>query len=58
MIEIKFTTRLYFFADGPCHPNPCQNNGKCQEKENDYTCICSHRFSGKNCDIGNHFHTP
>ena len=44
-------------ADSPCHPNPCENNGICQEKENDHTCICAQRFSGKNCEIGNNFHT-
>ena len=34
-----------------------ENNGTCQEKENDHTCICAQGFSGKNCEIGNHFHT-
>ena len=59
MIAITFCTKSIIFVDDPCHPNPCQNDGICQDgvkMKKKYTCICEPRFSGYNCEIGNHFH--
>ncbi len=29
--------------------NPCLNNGKCEQKDNSYTCTCTDFYTGKNC---------
>lgn len=40
---------------GPCHPNPCHNNGECQPVPNrgdvftDYICKCPAGFDGVHC---------
>ena len=32
--------------------NPCQNNGKCINKENlDYQCVCKYGNGGKDCEL-------
>ncbi|XP_007653088.2 lactadherin isoform X1 [Cricetulus griseus] len=44
---------------GPCSPNPCYNDGKCQVTENtqrgdiftQYICQCSLGYSGTHCEI-------
>ena len=33
-----------------CDPNPCQNGGICEDKINDYNCICPKCYAGKNCE--------
>ncbi|XP_022789312.1 fibropellin-1-like isoform X3 [Stylophora pistillata] len=37
---------------GPCHKNPCLNEGVCTETQNDsYNCKCAGGYSGDNCEI-------
>ena len=36
-----------------CDPNPCKNNGTCQNDTDSYTCKCVHGYEGVNCEIGN-----
>ncbi|KAJ8314704.1 hypothetical protein KUTeg_006854 [Tegillarca granosa] len=36
-----------------CASNPCQNNGTCIDKVNNYTCICNKQDLGPNCETGN-----
>jgi thioredoxin-related protein len=33
-----------------CDPNPCKNDGTCNDEINDYTCNCVDGFSGKKCE--------
>uniref|UniRef100_A0A8C1SAF5 trypsin n=1 Tax=Cyprinus carpio TaxID=7962 RepID=A0A8C1SAF5_CYPCA len=36
----------------PCDPNPCQNNGKCvDEDDDDFECICPDGFRGQYCQV-------
>lgn len=40
------------YIDGDqCDPNPCQNNGHCEDGLSSYVCWCQPHFSGKNCEI-------
>lgn len=40
------------YIDGDqCRPNPCQNDGACQDGIGSYICWCESSFSGKNCEI-------
>ncbi|XP_062859121.1 hyaluronan-binding protein 2 [Trichomycterus rosablanca] len=32
-----------------CDPNPCYNNGTCENDEDDFNCICPRPFKGKRC---------
>ncbi|KAI6653592.1 Neurogenic locus notch-like protein 1 [Oopsacas minuta] len=32
-----------------CEPEPCMNNGTCQDQVNDYNCTCVIEWIGKNC---------
>ena len=34
---------------GMCIPNPCMNNGNCQDLINNYTCQCTSGYAGRNC---------
>ena len=33
-----------------CLSHPCKNGGTCQDKVNDFECICSYGFTGKACE--------
>jgi hypothetical protein len=33
-----------------CMPNPCQNNGVCSDRINNYTCQCAAGYDGNNCE--------
>uniref|UniRef100_A0A671L1L1 trypsin n=1 Tax=Sinocyclocheilus anshuiensis TaxID=1608454 RepID=A0A671L1L1_9TELE len=35
----------------PCEPNPCQNNGKCVDDEDDFECVCPDGFTGQYCQV-------
>ena len=34
-----------------CTPNPCKNNGKCQNQMPGYYCSCPSGFDGRNCEL-------
>jgi protein crumbs len=36
-------------SDNSCRVNPCQHNGVCENTWNDYRCICTRGFKGKDC---------
>ena len=51
--EFKKHIFLYISADHDwCQSEPCQNNGTCVDKVNDYECLCTVGFEGQNCEIG------
>ncbi|XP_074596985.1 cubilin-like, partial [Brevipalpus obovatus] len=33
-----------------CQPNPCKNGATCIDEFNDYQCLCTNGFDGRNCD--------
>ena len=33
-----------------CRPNPCLNDGVCEESENDFICSCKQGFRGQRCE--------
>ncbi|KAK3554470.1 hypothetical protein QTP70_023493 [Hemibagrus guttatus] len=35
---------------GSCKPNPCLNNGVCEEKKGKYKCKCPKPFKGRRCE--------
>ena len=35
-----------------CQPNPCKNDGVCEDGANSFTCNCAHGFIGEDCNIG------
>ena len=35
-----------------CERNPCQNNGTCTDKINNYECQCEKGYEGKDCEQG------
>lgn len=43
---------MSFCLAAPCEPNPCQNNGKCVEDEDDFECVCPDGYSGQYCQVG------
>ena len=48
-------TVSFFSVLDPCKALPCENSGVCnrnQKDEADYICVCSARFTGKNCEKG------
>ncbi|GFY77787.1 neurogenic locus notch 1 [Trichonephila inaurata madagascariensis] len=34
----------------PCHPNPCKNGGICSVRGNNFSCECSGKYFGNNCE--------
>ena len=34
-----------------CQPNPCKNDGVCEDGANSFTCNCAHGFIGDDCSI-------
>ena len=51
-LKLHFLAKeLNFFLDiDDCQLQPCQNNGTCQDRVNDYTCDCVLGFNGTNCE--------
>ena len=48
---------LFLSSDrDPCFSSPCENNGNCSRLDNsNYTCVCSERFTGADCETGKVF---
>ena len=48
----RFTFMSHYFAEkDPCHPNPCQNGGKCShDGKGKVECVCPLRFKGEKCE--------
>ena len=41
---------IFLFTDiDQCNSNPCKNGGKCIDGINDFLCICTKEYSGKDC---------
>ena len=38
-----------------CRPNPCLNNGVCEEGANDFVCSCKEGFRGQRCEGRIHY---
>ena len=34
-----------------CDPNPCLNNGKCEDGLNEFTCHCLSGYTGPRCEL-------
>ncbi|CRK90013.1 CLUMA_CG003735, isoform A [Clunio marinus] len=46
-------SKIHYLCDTEvdlCYSDPCQNGGICKRKENGYTCLCSEKFTGMNCE--------
>jgi len=40
-------------SSNPCHPNPCQNDGTCEDiGSGNYKCECPGVYGGDNCEKG------
>ena len=50
MICLMYSFLLYLDTDD-CQPNPCKNDGVCEDGANSYTCNCAHGFIGEDCSI-------
>ncbi|XP_067133004.1 protocadherin-like wing polarity protein stan isoform X2 [Centruroides vittatus] len=33
-----------------CYSSPCENGGRCQQKENGFTCVCENGYVGERCE--------
>ncbi|XP_052533625.1 hyaluronan-binding protein 2 isoform X2 [Tympanuchus pallidicinctus] len=33
-----------------CSPNPCKNNGRCEMRGSNFTCLCSRPYTGDTCE--------
>lgn len=56
ILHTRFVSIAYFtmcctsFAEVDyCFPNPCKNNGTCENLPDNYTCDCTGHFRGRNC---------
>lgn len=38
-----------------CASNPCFQSQGCVDEVNDYSCLCTPGYTGKNCDTGQYF---
>ena len=45
---------LLFSEVDECVSNPCQFNGRCIDALKHYTCLCTERRTGNNCQYGHH----
>ncbi|XP_030137062.1 lactadherin isoform X3 [Taeniopygia guttata] len=55
LLAVAVAFPLLLVVSGPCHPNPCHNNGECQLVPNrgdvftDYICKCPAGYDGVHC---------
>uniref|UniRef100_A0A4W4H7S2 trypsin n=1 Tax=Electrophorus electricus TaxID=8005 RepID=A0A4W4H7S2_ELEEL len=48
------TTSPLCAHSGSCAPNPCLNNGVCEERRGKFKCRCSKLFRGRRCEKAKH----
>ena len=55
VIDMEMICSMYSFLSyldiDDCQPNPCKNDGVCEDGANSYTCNCAHGFIGEDCSI-------
>ena len=60
MLSDNFFCKVFLIAVldvGRCRSQPCQNDGTCHSKLNDYVCICADGYKGELCEEGGVFWT-
>lgn len=52
-MSILTKTLILPLDEDDCNPNPCMNNGTCEDGKFAYNCTCALGFTGPNCTISN-----
>lgn len=56
---IYLSNKNFVFKVPACSSNPCLNGASCKNSHTGYTCICTDKWRGINCDILNEcFNNP
>ena len=58
IISTNFFLCVFLSDVDECFNIPCQNGGKCINRNGDYRCDCNHGNSGKNCHLGRYIRAP
>lgn len=51
MLHLQLIDMFCTIEPTPCDPNPCVNGGMCTANGNDYDCVCTMEWMGKDCDV-------